>query len=817
MASDVAQRESHEPERAVRRRNSAKASGALVRQPATAPTAAATAIAQFSGFQGLPDNFTAIPPDTQGAVGPQHVVTMLNTQVTIHSRSGAPRANFPISLNGFWSPLGNFKDTFDPRIEYDASADRWIACAAVNGESATSALLLAVTQTGDPGGVWNYFKVDVGSSNRWGDFPALGFNANWVAVSMNLFQIRGAASYITTNVYVFSKADLYQKGTGVHVTFSEAQGEFTPVRDYDNSQPNTLYLMQEFATDYGPVAGSGAIRISKIEGAVGAETFRGGNVGTVNIADAWSDTGPSEADFGPQLGTSVKVDIGDSRLDNCVMRNARIWCAHTVFVPYGQPTRAAAQWFQIDPSGTTPALVQRGRIDDPSGTFFYAYPTIAVNKNNEALIGYTRFSANDYPSAWFAIRTPNDPLNAMQPGVLVKAGEAPYVSPGARTGSNRWGDYSTTLVDPVNDLDFWTIQEYAATPPSSRTGAFGTWWAQVTAPSAGLNCTYTLSPASASFDNSGGSGAVTVDTAAGCRWQAASNVSWVGITSGNPGIGSGTVQYTVPATGPNGFRTGGMTIAGQTFAVTQGTSGGGTSAPVFTGQSVVSAASLQTGAVAPGELITIFGSNLGPATLQKPAPAASGQLDTIAGGTRVLFDGIAAPMLYAVSGQSGVVAPFGLQGHSNTQLQVEYLGTRSNPPLTLAVAATAPAIFTANQSGKGQGSILNQDYVVNSAAAPAAIGSVVMIFATGGGIMGRTVLDGSIAQAPFAALGQSVTVRIGGVPATVQYQGAAPGIVQGVLQINAVIPNGIVTGDTVPIELTIGEVSSPAGVTLAVR
>src|ERR1019366_1097960 len=148
------------------------------------------------------------------------------------------------------------------------------------------------------------------------------------------------------------------------VTFSDANGEFTPVRDYDNSHPNTLYLAQEFATDYGPVAGSGAIRLSKIEGTVGAETFAGGNVGTVNIADAWSDTGPDGADFAPQMGTSTKIDTGDSRLDNCLMRHGTIWCAHTVFLPYGQPTRAAAQWFQIDPSGAAPALVQRGRIDD---------------------------------------------------------------------------------------------------------------------------------------------------------------------------------------------------------------------------------------------------------------------------------------------------------------------------------------------------------------------------------------------------------------------------------------------------------------------
>jgi uncharacterized protein (TIGR03437 family) len=85
--------------------------------------------------------------------------------------------------------------------------------------------------------------------------------------------------------------------------------------------------------------------------------------------------------------------------------------------------------------------------------------------------------------------------------------------------------------------------------------------------------------------------------------------------------------------------------------------------------------------------------------------------------------------------------------------------------------------------------------------------------------MARAVLDGSIAplQPPFATLGQNIVVRIGGVQAKVQYQGAAPGIVQGVLQINAVVPNGIALGDTVPIELTVGGVTSPAGVTLAVR
>ncbi|MEO8370975.1 MAG: BACON domain-containing carbohydrate-binding protein, partial [Candidatus Solibacter sp.] len=785
--------------------------------PEPAVIAPATTSPTFSGFQGLTDNFTAIPPDTQGAVGPQHVVTMLNTQVMIQSRSGVARANYPITLNAFWSPLGNFGDVFDPRIQYDSTADRWISCAAVNGETSSSALLVAVTQTGDPGAAWNYYKVDIGVLNRWGDFPALGFNANWVAVSMNLFQIRGSGSYTGTNLYVFSKADLYQKGAGTYVTFTDTRGEFTPVRDDDNSHPNTMYLMQEFATDFGPTAGSGAIRVSKLEGVVGAETFRGGNVGTVTVPEPWSDTGPNEADFGPQQGTSVKIDTGDSRLVNCVMRSNTIWCAHTVYVPYAAPTRAAAQWFQIDPSGSTPTLLQRGRIDDPTNTYSYAYPSIAVNRNNEALIGYTRFSATDYPSAGFAVRLPSDPSNAMQPGVIVKAGETSYISPGARSGANRWGDYSATMVDPANDLDFWTLQEYAATPPGNRTGAFATWWARVTAPSNSQDCTYSLTPATASFDNNGGSGTVTVSTAGGCVWQAASNTGWITIASGNPGSGSGTVQFTVAKTPTaNEFRSGNLTIAGKNFTITQGTAGGGSSAPIFTTQGIVSAASLQGGAVAPGEVITIFGSNIGPPTLQVAVLAPSGQFDTLAGGTRILFDGSPAPMLYAVSGQAGAVVPFGLQQRTTTQLQVEYLGSRSSP-ITLAIASTAPAIFTANQSGKGQGSILNQDYKINSANAPAARGSVVAIYATGGGAMAASVIDGSLAQAPFSTTAQNITARIGGIAAQVLYQGAAPGLVQGVLQINVVVPAGTIPSDMVSVDFTIGGVTSPSGVTLAVR
>ena len=811
----TAQREIVEPERAVRRRNAAKPATVAPRAPQAAPVAAATVTPVYSGFAGLGDNFTAIPPDTQGAVGPLHVVTMLNTQVLIQSRSGVTRDNYPMSLSVFWSPLGPFNGTnapFDPRILYDASADRWIASAAMGGETASSALLIATSQSGDPGGVWNYYKVTVGNSNLWGDFPSLGFNGTWVVVSMNMFQIKGAQNYVNTSLYVFSKADLYDpKGAGTHTVFSDDGGEFAAAVDADDTSPDALYLLQAYATDYSGIAGNGSIVVSKLSGPVGSEAFQGGNAGTINIPDPWADTGPGENDFAPQQGTPVRIDSGDSRLGNCVLHNGTIWCAHTVYLPYTVPTRAAAQWFQIGFTGGKAQMVQRGRIDDATNTYSYAYPSIAVNKNDDALIGYTRYSSSEYATVAFSFRTASDPPGAMQPGTIFKLGESAYISAGARSGSNRWGDYSATMVDPADGLSFWTIQEYASTPPANRTGAFGTWWAEVTAPSAGLNCTYAVSSAtSRTFEAAGGPGTFTVTTGSGCPWQAASNTNWITITSGSPGVGGGTVAYTVATSNASASRTGTITIAGQTLPVTQGTAPA--AGPSFAAQGAVNAASYQPGAIAPGELITIFGSALGPATLAQPA-VNSGVVDTIAGGTRVLFDGVAAPMIYALSGQISAVAPFSLTGRTSTQVQVEYLGTQSSA-ITMPVAASAPAIFAADASGKGQGAILNQDFSVNSPTHPATAGSTVMIYLTGAGAMQAPVTDGALGQASDL-VAQAVSVRIGGVDVPVQYAGAAPGLVEGVIQVNAVVP--ATPGNAVPVDVTVGGVRSSSAITMAVR
>jgi uncharacterized protein (TIGR03437 family) len=126
----------------------------------------------------------------------------------------------------------------------------------------------------------------------------------------------------------------------------------------------------------------------------------------------------------------------------------------------------------------------------------------------------------------------------------------------------------------------------------------------------------------------------------------------------------------------------------------------------------------------------------------------------------------------------------------------------ASAPIAIPVASALPGIFTANASGKG-------------AAIAAVAGSTIVIYATGGGAMTPVVADGTTAHPTLSRV--NVTARIGGVPATVDYAGVAPGIVAGVLQINVTIPAGVSRGSTVPVDVTVGGVTSPSGVTVALQ
>jgi len=162
------------------------------------------------------------------------------------------------------------------------------------------------------------------------------------------------------------------------------------------------------------------------------------------------------------------IDSGDTRILNVVYRNGHLYATHAV--SDGTNTKTEVAWYEIDPSPL--ALVQQGRVSHP--TRFYYYPSIAVNANGDIALGFSGSSPTEFVGGYYTARLNSDPPGTTQTVSLLKAGEAQYFKTGT-SGLNRWGDFSATVVDPTDDLTFWTIQEYAETP-FPQSDRWGTWW-----------------------------------------------------------------------------------------------------------------------------------------------------------------------------------------------------------------------------------------------------------------------------------------------------------------------------------------------------
>jgi uncharacterized protein (TIGR03437 family) len=238
--------------------------------------------------------------------------------------------------------------------------------------------------------------------------------------------------------------------------------------------------------------------------------------------------------------------------------------------------------------------------------------------------------------------------------------------------------------------------------------------------------------------------------------------------------------------------------------------GGGT-----TVSAVTNGASNLSGPVAPGEVVVVYGSGLGPSPLVQYQADANGNVPTSVGGTSVYVNGVAAPVLYASANQVAALVPYGISG-SLAQMYVQYQNVTS-APFNLSGASQIPAVFTLNSSGTGQAAAINnKDGSINGAAHPAKVGDYVQLYITGAGQTNPPGSDGTINADPFPVPVGAVKVTIGGQNATVNFAGGAPGSVAGVIQVNAQIPAGITVGSALPVVVQVGTSNSQPGVTLAV-
>jgi uncharacterized protein (TIGR03437 family) len=209
---------------------------------------------------------------------------------------------------------------------------------------------------------------------------------------------------------------------------------------------------------------------------------------------------------------------------------------------------------------------------------------------------------------------------------------------------------------------------------------------------------------------------------------------------------------------------------------------GASAVPVVT--AVDNAGSFAHGAVAPGEIVAVFGSGFTP-------------------DAKVTFDGTAAPLLYVSGGLINLVVPYGVAGHASTNMVVTAGGTATAPQV-LPVGVASPGIFV----------VLNHDGKLNSASNPAAQGSVLIVYATGEGQTNPPGVDGKIATTVWPKPLLPVSATVGGLNAPLAYAGAAPFLIAGALLVDVKLPAGVASGAAVPLVLKIGGFTTTVNVAI---
>jgi uncharacterized protein (TIGR03437 family) len=230
----------------------------------------------------------------------------------------------------------------------------------------------------------------------------------------------------------------------------------------------------------------------------------------------------------------------------------------------------------------------------------------------------------------------------------------------------------------------------------------------------------------------------------------------------------------------------------------------------FNASAVLNAASFRSGPVAPGEIVTIYGRDIG-SPERSQARYIGGHLQRHTGQTRVFFDGQPAPMIYSSIGQISAIVPYSVS--AATSIEVEYLGTKT-PAVTVPVATAAPGVFC-YAAGRGQAVAVNHGAGLNGEDNPVERGGILTFYITGEGAVTPAIPDGSIPPAPdFPAPVEGIEVYLSGQPCEVLFAGLVFG---GVTQVNARIPSTALTGPTIPLQVVINDVVSPDDVFVAVK
>jgi len=433
------------------------------------------------------------PPDSMGTVGPTQFIAATNGRIRSFTKAGVADSVLDVDPNVFFAsvmtPVAgavvlNF--TSDPQIRYDRFTGRWyisiIDIPCTNATCTTTApnrWLLAVSDAASNGTisgstVWTFFQFQASPGTDFCDYPSLGVDVNALYVGCNMFS--SAGSFLGTNGYVIRKTSILGAGPIAVTMFASmvsggaGSGPFAPrgVDNYDATATEGYFVGPDNAT-------FSTLMFRRVSNPGSATPTISANI-SMTVP---TTTFPNRVEHaGNTGGANGNLDSLDDRLYAAMIRNGRLWTAHNFRVNAAgvantaAETRNAVRWYEAQNLTTTPTLVQSGTVFDNAATRAaarqYWIPSIAANGQGHAVVGFTMAGALVGATPAYTSRLSTETLGTMNGGPPAAAASTfgtttanynPAADPGGASG-RRWGDYSYTVVDPIDDMTIYTVQEY---------------------------------------------------------------------------------------------------------------------------------------------------------------------------------------------------------------------------------------------------------------------------------------------------------------------------------------------------------------------
>lgn len=435
--------------------------------------------APITSFDG-PGNIAGVtPPDPVGDVGPNHYVAMSNLYFAIYSKTGVLLYG-PAANNTLWSGFGTdceVDNSGDPIVIYDQFADRWILTQ-FTASGPTYYNCVAISTSGDPTGT--YYRYAFSTGTNFPDYPKYGVWHDAYYISAKEFT--NGTTFAGVGVYAVNRAQMIAGNpTPQVISFLVPPGS-TPYNIGDGLLPadvDGLVMPPAGSPNYyvgtmddgGPYsAPQDALTLWKFHADFATpsnSTFTLANTLPVAAFDSMYPCTPSSRECIPQPGTTTKLDILSYRQRPLWRLAYRNYGTHESLVT-NQAVEAAAnvagiRWYEIrDPNGT-PVVYQQGTYAPGVTDGIHRWMgSVAMDASGNMALGYSASNGTTtYPSVWYTGRLASDPLGSMPQG------EGSIIDgTGSQTGSNRWGDYTSMNVDPVDDCTFWYVNQYIPTTSS---------------------------------------------------------------------------------------------------------------------------------------------------------------------------------------------------------------------------------------------------------------------------------------------------------------------------------------------------------------